>query len=319
MNTWQEVDRPKDKPVVKNKWVFKIKYNSIGLIDKYKARLVAKGFTQTKGIDYEETFAPVVRRENLRYLISYATKNKLEMHHMDVETAFLNGELEEEIYMEMPEGFEKREKVCKLEKSLYGLKQSSRVWHKKISSFLVEEGYLQSEADPCVFIKHHQDCISIIALYVDDCMIFGAKENVERAKLALSSQFKMKDLGEVKSIIGIQVERDKEETRIHQINYIRDVLKKFGMSDCKGVDTPLPTKKESTSSPIFENIILYQEAIGALNYLATNTRPDIAYAVSQVTQKMKEPNQDDWIKVKRIMRYLKKTESAKLTYKVKGS
>jgi hypothetical protein len=236
-----------------------------------------------------------------------------------LEFSLLNGELEEEIYMEMPEGFEKREKECKLEKSLYGLKQSSRVWHKKISSFLVEEGYLQSEADPCVFIKHHQDCISIIALYVDDCMIFGAKENVDRAKSALSSQFKMKDLGEVKSIIGIQVERDKEETRIHQINYIRDVLKKFGMSDCKGVDTPLPTKKETTNSPIFENITLYQEAIGALNYLATNTIPDIAYAVSQVAQKMKEPNQDDWIKVKRIMRYLKKTESAKLTYKVKGS
>ena len=172
MDTWKLVPRPRNTPVVKNKWVFKIKTKSDGSVDRYKARLVAKGFTQTYGIDYGETFAPVVRFETIRYLMAFAVQNKLEIHNIDVKTAFLNGELDETIYMEQPEGFIKdRSQVCLLKKSLYGLKQSPRCWNKKFSKYILNSGFIQSNADPCLFIKRQNGEIQILAIYVDDCFL----------------------------------------------------------------------------------------------------------------------------------------------------
>jgi hypothetical protein len=321
MNTWKIVPRPRDKPIIKRKWIFKVKHNASGAVERYKARLVARGFSQTKGIDYEETFAPVVRHETLRYLISYATERKLPMIHMDVETAFLNGELDEEVYMQVPQGFKEAGQICQLEKALYGLKQSPRMWNKKITKYLNSEGFVQSTADPCLFIKKFEDRIALIACYVDDCLLIGSNEDIKSIKDTLTSQFKMKDLGEVKSLIGIQVERNEESTYVHQINKIQELLKKFDMQDCRGVDTPLPPKleqiKPAETQPM-KDATKYREAVGALNYLAVCTRPDISYAVSQVSKKMQNPSEEDWSLVKRILRYLKKTEQAKLVYQTKG-
>jgi hypothetical protein len=316
METWSEVPKPKDKPIIKSKWIFKIKYNSNGTIDRYKARLVAKGFTQTKGIDYEETFAPVVRHETMRYLFAYATERRLPIIAMDVETAFLNGELEEEVYMEIPEGFAKPGAICRLNKALYGLKQSPRAWNQKMTSYLKEENFVQSAADPCLFIKKIEARIAILSLYVDDCMLIGEMKDIQQIKDILTSQFKMKDLGEVKQIVGIQVERSQESTKIFQTKKIEEMLTKFAMQDCRGVDTPLPQDHQATKplSEPFEDPTKYREAVGALNYLAVCTRPDISYAVSQISKKMQSPTKEDWMMIKRIFRYLQKTKDAKLVY-----
>ncbi len=197
MKTWSVVDRPKDKPIVKSRWVFKMKRNQDGVVVRYKARLVAKGYTQTKGVDFNETFAPVMRTETLRYLISYATAENLEIHNMDVETAFLNGDLEEEIYMEVPEGFdEMKGKVCKLNKTLYGLKQSAREWNTKFVNEMKTKGFSQSTTDPCVFFKKGIENLIVVSIFVDDNIIIGTKEDVVETKEMLSKMFKMKDLME---------------------------------------------------------------------------------------------------------------------------
>ncbi len=194
MKTWR-IEERKKQPTITARWLWKVKIHPDGSIDKYKTRLVARGFRQIKGINYEETFAPVVRFETIRYLLAYAVQHELPVHHMDVETAFLNGELEEEIYLEIPEGLkiekgelklkneedyrneekkekkEKNEKVLKLQKSIYGLKQSPRCWNKRITSFLNNNKYIQSQADPCLFIKEEENKeITIIAIYVDDVL-----------------------------------------------------------------------------------------------------------------------------------------------------
>jgi hypothetical protein len=319
MGTWSQVSKPKDKPIIKSKWIFKVKYNPNGTIDRYKARLVAKGYTQTKGIDYEETFAPVVRHETMRYLFAYATQRKLPIIAMDVETAFLNGELEEEVYMEIPEGFANAGAICQLNKALYGLKQSPRAWNQKIATYLKEEGFKQSQADPCLFIRETEGNLALLSLYVDDCMIIGEEKDIQKTKEILTSQFKMKDLGEVKQIVGIQVERDQESTKIFQTKKIEEMLTRFNMQDCRGVDTPLPQDHQSTKTIAkpFEDPTKYREAVGALNYLAVCTRPDISYAVSQISKKMQSPNEEDWMLVKRILRYLQRTKNAKLVYHAK--
>ena len=316
MKTWSQISKPKEKPIIKSKWIFKVKYNPNGTIDRYKARLVAKGYTQTKGIDYEETFAPVVRHETMRYLFAYATQRKLPIIAMDVETAFLNGELEEEVYMEIPAGFANAGAICQLNKALYGLKQSPRAWNQKITTYLKEEGFNQSTADPCLFIKKIEGRIAILSLYVDDCMLIGEEKDIQKIKEILTSQFKMKDLGEVKQIVGIQVERDQESTKIFQTKKIEELITKLSMQDCRGVDTPLPQDHQIVKSEAkpFEDPTKYREAVGALNYLAVCTRPDISYAVSQISKKMQSPNEEDWMLVKRILRYLQKTKNAKLVY-----
>jgi len=319
MNTWNLVPRPKDKPVVKNRWVFKVKTNEKGEIDRYKARLVAKGYTQTKGIDYNETFAPVVRFETLRFLISYATTRKLAIHHMDVETAFLNGDIDEEIFMEQPEGFRTDNRVCRLNKSLYGLKQSPRLWNKKFIDTLKILGFVRSDADPSLFTKLVNNTLVIIAIYVDDTVIIGDLNEVLKMKKILSENFKMMDLKELKMIIGIQVDRNEQQTAIHQTKYLKDLLNRFGMSDCKSVDTPVvPDNKkiDYTNAKKFEDVTLYRQAIGSLNYLSNGTRPDISYAVSKIARAMQDPTEEDWINVKRIFRYLKGTANAKLIYTV---
>ena len=319
MNTWSLVENRDRRAAIKSKWIFKVKYNALGAVERFKARLVAKGFTQTKGVDYEETFAPVVRHETLRYLISYATQRNLPMIHMDVETAFLNGELEEELFMEIPQGFKDAGRICKLEKSLYGLKQSPRTWNKKMTTTLQEENFIQSSADPCLFIKKIDDRLAFISCYVDDCLLIGKDQDVRNLKATLTSKFKMKDLGEVKSIIGLQVERKKDQTQIFQTHKILELLKKFDMQDCHGVDAPLPMKIEfnDVEKQPLNDATKYREAVGALNYLSVCTRPDISYAVSHVSKKMQNPTEGDWKLVKRILRFLKKTANARITYQVK--
>lgn len=314
--TWELVDLPTDKTIVECKWVFKIKYDSKNQ-SSYRARLVAKGYTQKKGVDYDETFAPVVRHSTLRLLLGLAVKLDLKILHLDVKTAFLNGELKENVFMQQPEGFvlkENENKVFKLKKAVYGLKQSGRAWNEKVDNVLLNIGYEKSKFEPCLYIKKNKDnLLTIVALYVDDFFVFSADCNeINFLENYLNSKFKIKNLGEAKQCLGIRINRDydKECITIDQELYINDLLKRFGMVDSKIVSTPLDSSinLSNVEGEICDSKIPYQELIGSLMYLAVMTRPDIAHAVSLLSQYNNCYTKIHWQCAKRLLRYLKGTK-----------
>lgn len=317
-NVWELVPIPKDRKLVDCRWVLGRKYNSEGKPDRYKARLVAKGFTQEYGLDYEETFAPVVHFNSLRLFLTLAVYFKMNIQQMDVVTAFLYGELEEEIFMEQPPGFEKKKGnlVCRLKKSLYGLKQSPRQWYKLLDQFLRDKSYRRSDVDPCIYVKGDQDLI-MIALYVDDLIIASKSEKLmKETKQNLFDRFEMKDLGRLHYCLGIEIVwRNDGTCSFNQSKYIENVLQRFNMNDCKPVSTPINsgTKLTKEMCPKTEeeisemNAIPYRSAVGSLIYLVTGTRPDIAVAVGEVAKYANNPGKQHWMAVKRIFRYLKET------------
>ncbi|KAK1615903.1 hypothetical protein QYE76_021420, partial [Lolium multiflorum] len=241
--TWEVTDRPYGCKPVGCKWVFKKKLRPDGTIEKYKARLVAKGYTQKEGEDFFDTYSPVARLTTIRVLLSLAASHGLLVHQMDVKTAFLNGELEEEIYMEQPDGFVvdgQEGKVCKLLKSLYGLKQAPKQWHEKFERTLTAEGFVVNEADKCVYYRHGGGEGVILCLYVDDILIFGTSLNViKEVKEFLSRCFEMKDLGVADVILNIKLLKDDDGgITLLQSHYVEKILSRFGYSDCKSSPTP---------------------------------------------------------------------------------
>ena len=325
-DVWELVDLPKGKQPVKYKWVFKVKYDSDGRLIKHKARLVAQGFTQKPGVDYDETFSPVIRFESVRVLIAMSLQNNFILHQMDVSCAFLNGDLHEDIYMHQPDGFQvsgKEHMYCKLNKSIYGLKQSPRCWNFCIDSKLNDLGFMQSPSDPCLYSNKEKDFF--IAVYVDD-LILPAKSEIElnRVKVALSKSFVMKDLGELNYFLGAKVIQSAKKESIHvvQPSYTADLLKKFNMIDCKPISTPVDVGsklcKWSENDDLCD-IKTYQSCVGSLLYLAGRTRPDIMYAVYNVSKFSCKPTKTHWTAVKRILRYLKGTMNYGLLYTKVGS
>src|SRR5438132_12535283 len=241
--TWEITDRPYGCKPVGCKWVFKKKLRPDGTIEKYKARLVAKGYTQKEGEDFFDTYSPVARLTTIRVLLSLAASYGLLVHQMDVKTAFLNGELEEEIYMEQPDGFivnGHEGKVCKLLKSLYGLKQAPKQWHEKFDRTLTSAGFIVNEADRCVYYRYGGGEGVILCLYVDDILIFGTSLNlIKEVKNFLSKSFEMKDLGEADVILNIKLLRgDDGGVTLVQSHYVEKVLSRVGFSDCKSASTP---------------------------------------------------------------------------------
>lgn len=324
--TWTLVDLPVGRKAIANKWVFKRKIGSDGRIDRYKARLVVKGCSQREGIDYAETFSPVVRYTSIRFLLAAAAKLELDIDQMDVVTAFLQGDLKEEVYMQQPVGLEDGSaRVCRLQKSLYGLKQASRCWNEKLSGVLLSAGLKCSQIDTCIFYHVDDVEIVIVAVYVDDLLIFSNnRASKERIKKALTTAFKMTDNGEARYILGMHIERDRKKgiISIDQHKYIGEVLERFRMADCNPVSTPVDTnvKLTKTTVPMSQadrdemSEIPYQEAVGSLLYAAQISRPDIQYAVSNVSRFNQNPSKAHWNAVKRIMRYLRGTVTLKLRY-----
>ena len=326
--TWRLVPRPTDKNIVKNKWVYNLKRNEKGEIDRFKARLVAKGYTQTEGVDYDEIFSPVAKFQSIRSLLALANAYDLDVHHMDVTTAFLNGDLDCEIYMEQPEGFidpDHPDYVCLLDKSLYGLKQSSRCWNNTLDSYLKENDYRQSPADECIYVKTVRGDdgklkFVILGVYVDD--IIPVSNNTEfmlAEKAKICNQYEMVDNGEISYCLGLAIKRDRERKiiTISQPSYLEDVLDRFGMKNCKPVATPLePGVKyfATTEDDELCDVRTYQKAIGSLTYAAICTRPDISAAVGVLSQFMSNPNTTHWTGVKRILRYLRGTTHYGLVY-----
>lgn len=324
--TWKLVKLPANKKVIDCKWVFKTKLNSDGEVVRHKARLVVRGFSQRKGIDYNETFSPVVKYTSIRFLFVLAARYKLRISQMDVVTAFLYGDLDEEIYMVQPEGFSGDPTlVCRLMKSLYGLKQASRQWNHKINAVLENFGFERCDADQCIYYMIKNDDILIVALYVDDFLIFSNNLALEtKLKNCLEQNFKIKNMGEVMSVLGMKVTRNKEDgsIAIDQRQYIEKLLVKFGMDDCNPVATPLDPNqrltKEMSPSNAFERSemknIPYQEAVGSLLFLVQISRLDICYAVSVLSRYNNDPGKAHWAAVKRVLRYLKGTIDKKLVF-----
>ena len=319
--TWELVPPPLDANIVGSKWVLKVKRDANGNINRYKARLVAQGYSQVKGVDYDEVFSPVARNTSVRSLLALANAHDLEIHQMDVKTAFLNGSLDCEIYMSQPEGFvdpDRPNHVCKLKKSIYGLKQSARCWNITLDEYLKSVGYHKSNADGCIYVKsvkEANDRISfvILGVYVDDIIPVSNNPVLLKAeKAALCERFEMVDQGEIHYLLGMSIKRDREcrTLTISQTNYVEKVLRKFGMENCKPISTPLELGRKfqqlSQGDEPF-NVQTYQQAIGCLTYMSTATRPDIAAAVGVLSQYMSRPSKDHWIGVKRVLRYLKGT------------
>ncbi|KAJ8725064.1 hypothetical protein PYW07_016022 [Mythimna separata] len=317
--TWELVDRPLDANVVKTKWVFKLKVGADGSTQRYKARLVAKGYSQKPGEDYFETFAPVVKMSSIRLLLALTVEKNLSVHHIDVTTAFLNGDLCEEIYMEQPQSFVQEGsegKVCKLKKAIYGLKQAARCWNQKIHEHIMKMGFSRSKYDQCVYTKNYKDIFTVIALYVDDFYIFTNKAVESRTVIRqIGRSFKIKDLGEARECLGVRIERKSvNEIHLSQKQYISKILEKYGMLECKAVSTPVEMNLRLKSGEKNDNT-RYQEIIGSLMYLACCTRPDISYAVTMLSQFNNCNDSTHMAALKRVLRYLKGTAELSLCYK----
>jgi transposase InsO family protein len=323
---WELVEPPPGRNIVTCKWVFKAKRDANGSIVRFKARLVARGFTQAYGVDYLETYAPVTKLTTYRVIFALAALEQWEIHGMDVITAFLLGKLDEDIYMTQPEGFVakgmKKELVCKLMRSLYGLKQASRVWNLQLHEYLVKIGFERSSADTCLYVNHQIGVI--IAIWVDDLVIAGKdSRNIAKVKKQLAGAFKMKDLGELTHFLGMRVTKTSNGSiTIDQRTYVWDILARFGMEDSKAVSTPLATGTRLTKSE--DNSVndiqpMYQAMVGSLMYAMLCTRPDIAYAVQQLSQFSSKPTNAHFQAAKRVLRYLQGTQGTSLTYKPSGN
>jgi hypothetical protein len=317
-DVWEIVPRPKNKDVVSSKWIYKIKHVADGSIEKHKARFVARGFSQKEGIDYEETFAPVARYTSIRTIIALAAKMKWKLHQMDVKTTFLNGVIEEEVYIEQPQGFEVEDRkthVCRLKKALYGLKQAPRAWYGRIDSFLTSLGFTKSKVDSNLYFKVMNDEPVILLLYVDDLFLTGEENLITDCKKKLAAEFEMKDLGLMHYFLGLEVWQSPEKIFLNQGKYAVEILKRFDMLECKSMNTPMETKLKllvDTSSELVD-ATLYRQIIGSLMYL-TNTRPDICFVVNTLSQYLVEPRRVHLVAAKHVMRYLKGTLEYGLCY-----
>ena len=319
--TFSIVERPPNVPVIPCRYVFQLKK------DKPKVRIVAKGYKQQWGVNYSETYSPVISLTALRCFLSLVAHMDLECDAVDVITAFLNGELEDTGYMDIPEGFSDSStagKVYILHKALYGLKQAPRQWYAKINSFLVDElNFRNCSYEPCLSIRYMEDDVMLIVLYVDDLVIAGNEcKNVDDVKAEFSRRYKMKDLGPANEFLGIQIYRHRACHSLHisQASYMSKILSRFKMENAKGCLTPMV--KDPNYSPNINgspSVFPYREAVGCLVYLMSYTRPDIAYAVCKLARFCESPSAEHQIALKRILRYIKATISKGITYYEPGT
>jgi histone deacetylase 1/2 len=306
--TWTLVPLKGQENIIESKWVFKTKYKADGSIERRKARLVAKGFQQTAGLDYDETFSPVIKSSTVRIVLTIAVHLNWEVRQLDINNAFLNGNLKETVFMHQPEGYIDSAKpyhICKLTKAIYGLKQAPRAWYDSLRHTLLGWGFQNTKSDSSLFVLKGTGHITFVLIYVDDIIVTGSNNNfLETFITQLNTAFSLKDLGHLHYFLGIEVHRDAGGMYLKQTKYIRDLLKKFNMEKSSTCPTPMVTGKQfvAEGEPM-ANPTLYRQAIGALQYL-TNTRPDIAFSVNKLSQYMSLPTTDHWQGIKRILRYL---------------
>ena len=320
--TWSIVDMPTGKKPIGCKWVYKVKYFADGSIERYKARLVAKGYTQLEGVDYFDTFSPVAKLTTVRTLIALASIKNWFLEQLDVNNAFLHADLHEEVYMSIPPGYKlslgssSSTKVCKLLKSIYGLKQASRQWYSKLSNSLISLGYSHSIADYSLFTKQNKDHFTALLVYVDDIVLTGNDYNeIQQVKSFLNAKFMIKDLGNLRYFLGLEVARSPSGIVLNQRKYVLELLHDTGLLATKPVSTPydLSLKLHCTESDIFQDITQYRRLIGRLIYLTT-TRPDIAFVVQQLSQHVSQLRVVHYRAAIRILQYLKSCPAKGLFY-----
>lgn len=319
-NTWFLTDLPKGAKQIGVKWVFKTKLNELGEVEKFKARLVAKGYVQRYGIDYAEVFAPVARMDTVRIILALAAQKEWKVYQLDVKSAFLYGELMEEVYVEQPLGFVKKDephKVYKLRKSLYGLKQAPRAWFSRIESYFLREGFEKCSSEQTLFVKTSiQGKLLIVSLYVDDLIYSGNDESMMMEfKRSIMKEFDMSDLGKMRYFLGIEVQQLENGIFISQKKYAWDVLKRFQMEECNAVLNPIVPgfKISKDENGVMVESTFYKQLVGSLIYL-TSTRPDLMYAVSLISRYMSQPTKLHLNAAKRVLRYVKGTTSFGLLY-----
>jgi hypothetical protein len=323
-NTWELTTLPPDHKAIGVKWIYKTKYNEKGDIDKHKARLVAKGYTQKHGIDFNEVFAPVARWETIRTVLAIAANKGWNIFQLDVKSAFLHGELTEDIYVSQPLGYDNgdRNQVYKLRKALYGLKQAPRAWYSKIESYFLSENFEKCPYEHTLFVKNGvNNDILIVSLYVDD-LIFTSNNSslMDEFKTSMMKKFDMTDLGKMRYFLGVEVEQCQKGIFIHQQKYASEILVRFGMDNCNKVCNPIVPgcKLIKDENGKASDSTLYKQMVGSLMYLLA-TRPDLAYSVCLVARFMDRPTEIHFAAVKRIMRYLRGTLSHGVLYKRKLS
>jgi hypothetical protein len=319
-NTWTLIELPPGKRAIPLKWVFKVKRDAKGNFEKYKARIVVKGYSQVAGLDFNETFAPVVRVESVRILFAIAAANDLYILHIDCKNAFLHGQSDVEIYVFQPEGFvDPRfpKRVLRLNKSLYGLKQASRIWYLFLCGIIIELGFVALETDSCIYVRGN----ILIAVYVDDIQVAAkTKEQCESFFHELAQRVNIDNKGPVKSFLGINVIRDWDShlIAINQAAFIDHLLADFGLTDANSAGSPLdPSLPLLKAKPrdVMCNAEYYQHVTGSLNHLAVYTRPDIAFAVSKLAQFNSNPTMTHLKAAMHVARYLKGTRNLCIVYK----
>jgi hypothetical protein len=318
-NTWELTALPTSAKKIGVKWIYKTKYNEQGKIEKHKARLVAKGYSQQYGIDYNEVFAPVARWDTIRSILVIATVNNWYVFQLDVKSAFLHGELNEEVYVEQPLGYQKERKelVYRLKKSLYGLRQAPRAWYSKIETYIGSEGFVKCPHEHTLFVKHDDGGRTIIvSLYVDDLIFTGNDQSMfDQFKKSMERNFAMTDLGRMRYFLGIEVKQEDSGIFIHQQKYAVEILKRFKMNECNSVCNPIVSgcrlKRDVEGKA--SDATAYKQMVGCLMYLLA-TRPDMAFSVCLVARYMERPTEIHVAAVKRILRYLKGTTSYGLWY-----
>lgn len=320
--TWTLEPLPEGRRALSGKWVFKIKKDQQGRIIKHKARWVVRGFEQRDGVDLQETFATVVKATTFRVLFALVAINDWELHQMDVKGAFLYGDIQEDVYVQQPEGFDLGQGVCHLRKALYGLKQSPRVWYHALKNSLESVGFRRIESDHSVFLWEEGQVI--VVAYVDDLLIAGPNlDAIKTVKDELRRSYEMNNLGECSTFLNIRVTRDRNRRRIKldQEAFATAILKRFGLDQCKAARTPMDTglnlvasKEKATREETME----YQRMVGSLMYLMCETRPDIAFAVSTLSRYLDNPGAAHLAAAKRVFRYLQGTKAFGIRYEVSG-
>ncbi|KAE8237380.1 hypothetical protein A4X06_0g9247 [Tilletia controversa] len=324
MGTWELCHPPAGRKLIGCRWVYKVKTDPEGRAIRKKSRLVAQGYTQVEGIDYDETFAPVARLSALRMMVTLAVQLGLRLHGMDVKTAYLNGELDVDIYMKQPPGYDDGTgRVCRLLRTLYGLKQSGRYWYHKLRDRLIAAGYAQLKSEPCLFFKQTSQGPTIILVYVDDVAIAAPNEEaVAEVKRQFTSWFKMTDNGPLTSMLGIRILRSRcgQVATMNQAGYIDQVLQRYGMEACKPSDTPMSESfknigpREGSTATTHERHY-FAALIGCLLWLAQGTRMDIAFAVGKLARFMGNPSDEHVSAAKRVLRYLAGTRELGLRFR----
>ncbi|KAI3758794.1 hypothetical protein L6452_06366 [Arctium lappa] len=312
-HTWKLVPLPEGKRAIGCKWVFKTKFKQDGTIERYKARLVAQGFTQRANEDYFETFSPVVKFTTIRCIVALAVKKQWNIHQLDINNAFLHGDLNEEVYMKRPKGMlcSNPNFVCKLEKSLYGLKQASRQWYSKLSEALKSKGFLHSKNDYSLFLKKTASSFTIVAVYVDDVIVTGdTNSEIDNLKTFLHDTFKIKDLGQLNYFLGLEFLRGDNGMFLTQKKYLTELLQEYGIVSSEGVTTPLPCHLKlipDMPHPL-DDPSKYRQLVGKLNFLV-HTRPDLAFSVQYLSQFNQNPSRAHWDAVIHVLKYLKAFDS----------